>query len=389
MAYKQPLSWAGTLARWARLKFSSPKAALRMIGRVVGLVSALFLTSCMLCPPGVYLWKGADRPYGVLPGHIVVYTIAYSNTTDAPVTMTIVDDYDETRGSPQTIGGSPHFAPGVAHGGTITWGPAVLPPGAVGTVSYEFTLVGVLSFEPGTSYVHNVARADELVAEATVEVVRPAPPVPGGSGRLVVLADDWPLGEYFSRPGSDAERFILNILNWLTEPMSGGTNTILLDAGYLDHGDISELVNALRKHGYTGDVIRSDQWTPELLSNFAVAILERGPEGYAAALTDYLRTGHGVLVIGGIDASPQQNQFLRQFNIEMQDHHFVFEDTLTTFTPHPITAGVDTLYVMNPTPITVLGPGPVVLCQQYDDPYLLPGEPQTLIWLVALDLASP
>ena len=390
MAAEGRSSRGGALARRARSDRLGPRGVLGIACKTVVLGGVLFLTSCMLCPPGLYLWKAATPVAGNLPGRTVVYTLTYRNTTDSPVSATIVDDHDQAHGSPQAIGGSPHFAPGVANGDTITWGPAVVPPGGTGTLSYEFALAGLLAFDPGTSHVRNVATFGGVVAEATVEVVRPGPPGPAGGGRLVVLADDWPLGNYFSRTGSDAGRFILNVLEWLTEPMSGPRNTLLLDAGYLGHGNVTDLAQFLVAHGYTGDVVDTRDWTPELLAHFAVVIVERGTGSwYIPVLTDYLRAGHGVLLVGGSDAPEVpdwHNAFLRQFGIEFQPHTVVSEDTLRAFASHPITAGVDTLYVLNPTPITVLGPGPVVLCQQYDDPWPLPGEPQTLIWLVALDL---
>ena len=231
-----------------------------------------------------------------------------------------------------------------------------------------------------------VFNEDSVYVRYNREFAEPERARPTGEGRLVVLADDWPLGEYFDRAGSDSGAFLLNCLAWLTEEISGSNNRILIDKGYEGHsggpGSLDDLVGFLANNGYYSDVVLSSEWTSELLRDYAVAILERGPAGYADALTRYLRAGYGVIVIGGEAADARQNEFLVQFNVQFEPHEGGLGDrTLDTFVPHPITEGVDTLYTMNPTPIAVLGPGPLVLCQQH-------GDPPSIIWLVALDLAD-
>lgn len=366
--------------------------ALRRVAPSALVALALLLASCCepACPWCIHPSKQGVPAAGNTPGDTVTYTISYQNATDVPVTMAIVDDYDQAHGTVGMVGGSSEFAAGTDDGDVITWGPAVVPPGTVGWVSYTYVLGSMVSFPVGSFLVENQATVNGEPVSAVIEVVRPAPPVVAGDGRLLVLADDWVLGNYFNRPGSDAETLMLNALNWLTEPVTGTTDTVLVDASYLDHGDLTPLLTALASNGYDVDVVPTSLWTPTLLANYAVAIVERAPAGYAAALTDFLVAGHGVWVIGGIDASPAQNEFLVPLGIEMQGHHTaVAEDTVTSFVADPVTAGVDTLFVMHPTPISLLGPAPVVLSQQYDDPEWLPGEPPQMIWLVALDLGAP
>ena len=331
---------------------------------------------------------------GNSPNDTVYCAITYVNSGDEAVLMTIVDDYDQDHGTVSNVTGTLHFAPGTDDGDTITWGPATVPAGEGGIVTYDYTLAGLTAFPVGTSEVTNTATIDGLELSATIEVKRPGLPEPTGDGRLIVIADDWPLGNYYDRAGSDSETFLLNSLDWLTEHISGGKNTVLIDKGYEGHGggpnSLQALKDGLTNNGYVWEMVPTNEWTPALLQNFAVAILERGPGGYAANLATYFNAGYGVLVVGGINADPQQNVFLEDFNIHFQPHQGMMGDlAINDFVPHPVTQGVDTLYTMNPTPITVLGPGPVVLCQQYDDPDLQPGDPDTIIWLVVLELPLP
>jgi len=103
---------------------------------------------------------------GSRPGDMVHCVIQYANTGDAYATgVTIVDDYDQSKGSVSNITGSAHFAAGTDDTpvvGSIGWGPSTIPAGESGQVEYNYDLDLAVAgtFLHGTTQVTNTATLD-------------------------------------------------------------------------------------------------------------------------------------------------------------------------------------------------------------------------------------
>jgi hypothetical protein len=132
--------------------------------------------------PRLTIDKACSPVTGNSPADTINCSISYANTGDADATsVTIVDDYDQTYGSVSGITGSAHFAAGTDDADTMTWGPATIPAGQSGTVSYDYVLAGAGSFPVGTTNIQNTATIDSTETTprsdgVTVQVTVAAPP---------------------------------------------------------------------------------------------------------------------------------------------------------------------------------------------------------------------
>ena len=201
-----------------------------------------------------------------------------------------------------------------------------------------------------------------LLLSNTLVCAQLTTPISSHNGRIVVLADDWTLGNYWNE--GDTLQFTSNVFMWLTEFATPEVqDKILIDKDYYDYTksghDISGLLNGLTTLGYNYDLVSPSEWTPEMLSSYGAVLLERGQFTGAydsTIIKSYILNGGGILVIGG--ASPQnivdQNNFLNSFGLQVNDHVTVGIQYLTEFVSHPITENVDSLATLNPTPITLV-----------------------------------
>ncbi len=111
--------------------------------------------------PVLTIDKECTPATGNSPGDTVHCVIQYANTGDADATgVTIMDDYDQSKGSVSGMTSSAHFAVGVDNADTISWGPSPLAVGESGQVEYDYTLAGADAFPYGTTPVTNTATID-------------------------------------------------------------------------------------------------------------------------------------------------------------------------------------------------------------------------------------
>lgn len=180
-------------------------------------------------------------------------------------------------------------------------------------------------------------------------------------GRIVVLSDDWTLGNYWGI--GDTLQFTSNTFTWLTEHATPDVqNKILIDKNYsyvFSGNDISKLLFNLTSLGYHYDLVSPGDWTPELLSSYGAVLLERGQFTGAynsTIIKSYILNGGGILVIGGAYPSniEDQNMFLNSFGLQVDPPIIVGYQDLTDFVSHPVTQDVSCLATLNPTPITLV-----------------------------------
>jgi len=171
-------------------------------------------------------------------------------------------------------------------------------------------------------------------------------------GRIVVIADDWPISDrYWS---TSASTFTLNTFSWLTEFSSG--KRILRDA-YSDQPIKNNVIDTLQTNGYTVTIMDTTSWTPALLATYDAVLIEYCSINHTL-LTEYVMGGGGVFLIGGHSGSDLlYNEFLLNFGMSLQEPIYPVmnpkQDTLTNFVSHPVTTGVSALEMVNPTPIEV------------------------------------
>ena len=200
-----------------------------------------------------------------------------------------------------------------------------------------------------------------VVAYGQLEASASSPSFDPPKGRIVVLADDWTLGNYWVY--GDTLQFTSNVFMWLTEHTNTAVqHKILVDKDYRDGQgghNISGLLGALTSLGYSYDLVQPKDWTPQLLAGYGAVLLERGQftGSYESTIVkSYILDGGGILVIGG--ATPQniidQNKFLNSFGLHINPHVVLGFQYLTDFVPHPVTQEVSILATLNPTPITLL-----------------------------------
>jgi azurin len=138
--------------------------------------------------------KACDPDTGNRPDDTVNCTLTYRNAGDADATsVTIEDDYDETRGEVSNEMTSTHFTTVSDAGGIVAWGGpsgVTIPPMSMAdTVAYSYTLEGAGVFSPGTTDVDNTATISstetgslsrpetiQVVAEADLEILKACTP---------------------------------------------------------------------------------------------------------------------------------------------------------------------------------------------------------------------
>jgi len=173
---------------------------------------------------------------------------------------------------------------------------------------------------------------------------------------VVVYSDDWTLSN--SHYSASSRALAENICHWLTG--CGATQRILFDAAYSRFLSYSQLDADLAAAGFVIDRLPTSIWTPALLEQYDAVLMQEDPIS-PVMLHDYQQAGGNLLVIGGGTFTPTLfNDLLAFYNMRFEPLVNSPEVT-TTFVSHPVTTGVTVLTAGRPSPITVLGAGPVVL----------------------------
>ena len=221
--------------------------------------------------------------------------------------------------------------------------------------------------------------------------------------RLVVFADDWTLGNFFSFSSNQGVLFAENVFSWLTEYASPEVkNKILIDEAYADQDvsgqNLTGLISTLTGLGFSVDIIHPSEWTPSLLAGYGAVLLERGQpftNDDSTIVKSYILNGGGAIIVGGglPENLTNHNNIINPFGLQVNTWTSITqlpggpngEYILTSFVPHSITDGISSLWTMNPTPIVLaldeleFNQAPMILCtQQPDDPDKWP---QDVNWL--------
>lgn len=174
-------------------------------------------------------------------------------------------------------------------------------------------------------------------------------------GRMVVGADDWFFwNDTFSSTG--AGPCALNIVRWLTKGKA--SPRVLIDTWFIYYVPQSSMIGYLGANGCTVTTSNYSGWTYEYMAGFDAVFLGRCPN--VSALTRYFNDGGGIYFQGGNTYSPSEfNGFLGNYGMGYAQVAYV-QSYITSFFPHPVTAGVSRLFGWNPTSVN----GGMVLSSQ-------------------------
>ncbi|MCU0866560.1 MAG: hypothetical protein MUC36_22475 [Planctomycetes bacterium] len=161
-------------------------------------------------------------------------------------------------------------------------------------------------------------------------------------GKIVVAHDDWTLGTQGFTNAPSAAQFVQNVAAWFHGGQPGNfrawtTSTFLAN---------TSVSNAMTAAGHT--------WTASSTGSFTLANLQQydgvfvvGNPVNANVLAQYVANGGNVYVAAGTSASPANlNPFLEQFGMTFGPVN-PFVGTWPISSPHPIFAGVSSLYHFN------------------------------------------
>ncbi|MGO9136428.1 MAG: PEP-CTERM sorting domain-containing protein [Syntrophales bacterium] len=169
--------------------------------------------------------------------------------------------------------------------------------------------------------------------------------LPAQAGRIVLTNDEWMLTNYgFSLPGTQPGQFALNVANWF----SGSTGNFLVDSNNFGLTG-SELSAVMTGAGYGWTVTTNATPSLAYLQQFNAVFLS----GYAvnnSTLIAYVNSGGNVYLEGGtgdLDEPTAWNTFLSAFGLSYGSPYNGIEGDIAISSPHPIFAGVSSLYQNN------------------------------------------
>jgi hypothetical protein len=202
------------------------------------------------------------------------------------------------------------------------------------------------------------------------------------TGRLVAIADDWPLAGYFSNTGNDGAQLITSSIGWLTQ---NGGKKILFDGDYYNrapYAPLSATVNSLQSHGYSVTVSSPSGWSATSLSQYDAVVWVNGVSGSGQKMLNYSNAGGNVLYVGGWASSVTQNNILlNAFKINNTGVIWNDDQTITNFISHPCVDGVTSIKTLNPNNLALLPGfvGTVVSAQGGANYIIAVPEPATLL----------
>jgi hypothetical protein len=168
-----------------------------------------------------------------------------------------------------------------------------------------------------------------------------------GQGRLVAIADDWPIGEPYTS-SNNGGIFVRSALNWMTAET---TNKNVLFDGFMYQnqwwGPLTQLKNTLQAAGYTVTASNVSNWDSQTLSNYGAVIWAGSTSaGIGQRLVNFSSNVGNILYIGGLygSSNTEENTLLNTFGIHDAGVHSDNRAYCTNYTSHPCVAGVSSLW---------------------------------------------
>ena len=177
------------------------------------------------------------------------------------------------------------------------------------------------------------------------------------TGRIVINADEWTLGNAGFQRAADTGRFVANVANWFTDGEKGTFH------GYSNNFGVrgSSLKNAMAEAGHTWTTGLGIRFTLDELKKYD-GIFLMGNAANNQVMIDYVKAGGCVYLAGGTGAGGARAEarrwktFLNAFGFKFGESYNRVGGNIAPKSDHPIFAGVKSLYSNNGNSITDIDP---------------------------------
>lgn len=177
---------------------------------------------------------------------------------------------------------------------------------------------------------------------------------PGFGGVVIVNHDEWTLSDY----GVNAGQFGANIANYFAGGPGG--NFLIYSTNFGLNN--STLINAITSAGHTVTVNPGITFDLPTLSAYTGIFLGGYTGSYnATVLTNYVNNGGKVYLAGGTGIGSEDtvwDSFLGNFGFDFGTSYNGISGTYAPLTPHPIFAGISSLYYDNGNTVILTGSTP-------------------------------
>lgn len=180
-------------------------------------------------------------------------------------------------------------------------------------------------------------------------------------GKIVVNNDEWAVSDTGFENAPDAEIFAQNIANWFTGGRPGKFHVYSTNFSLTQ----TKLKDAMTRAGHTWTVDFNKEFDLETLLNFDGIFVGGDPKDNHL-LIDYVKAGGNVYLVGGTRIGGTQadaeieadswNTFLNAFGFQFARQYNWIGGNQEINHPHPIFAGVKSLYQYNGNSIIQLDP---------------------------------
>ncbi len=199
-----------------------------------------------------------------------------------------------------------------------------------------------------------------LVASSLVVAVAAliAAAVPAEAGRIVVANDEWTLSNTGYTSTNDPGVFVLNVASWFDGGGPGKFHAYSTSFGLTQ----SSLATTMTGAGHTWTTGLAITWDLPTLRLYDGIFLAADAVPSTAVLVDYVNAGGNVYLAGGTgsDAAKEAamwDPFLNAFGLDFAPAYNGVAGNIAISNPHPIFAGVDSLYQNNGESVSDLFPG--------------------------------
>lgn len=185
-------------------------------------------------------------------------------------------------------------------------------------------------------------------------------PAAAVAGKIVVANDEWTLSNAGFFSPNDPGVFAVNVANWFGGGGSGNFHAYSTNFG-LTESSLATAMTAAGNTWTTGTGITFD--LPTLLTYDGIFL--GGNQADNTVLINYVNAGGNVYVMGGTGGGGDfnWNTFLNTFGLNFASSYNGINGSMAIASPHPIFAGVDSLWQQNGQNVSLSGsiPGAQIL----------------------------
>jgi hypothetical protein len=186
-------------------------------------------------------------------------------------------------------------------------------------------------------------------------------------GRLVVFGDDYPVSDEMM--SHDGQLLLSNSLGWLGTTAT--THSALVSSWFDQWLHHSTLYQSITNAGFSQTESATPGWTSQTLAGHDLVVASFSAGVDTQTMIDYVHNGGNVLLVTGENQHYQDSQnFAAAFGINLLGINGPGPvGWATSFTQHPVTAGISSVYFGGPAPmsLTVSNPNAAVVSTYTDN----------------------